>query len=105
MIGTTRKMLTPTAMAKMQAGMERKPRSLNDLVKISGLSKPVVTRYIRELQGVPLVHVGDWDKDPRGYPTIAKYKWGAGANVPCPKKHASDAERMRKARADKKGGV
>ena len=105
MIATPRKMLTPTATALMQVAMEKKPNSLNDLVKVSGLSKPVVTRYVRELQSAGMVFVGDWDRDSRGYPTIEKYRWGKGEDVPCPYKHASEAERLRRLRANKKGSV
>lgn len=97
-----RKMLTPTKMAKMQAAMQKKPLSLSALAELSGLDKRVVTRYVRELQAGDLVHVGGWDRDARGYPTIERYRWGKGQNVACPKKYDSEAERMRLVRASKK---
>lgn len=101
----SRKYLTPVAMHRMQEAMTVEPRSLDALVDVSCLSKPVVTKYVRSLQDAKLVHVGGWDRDVRGYPTIELYKWGQGVDVPCPKKYTNDAERMRLARAEKKAGV
>lgn len=99
---TSRKTLTPVSTAKMQQALEHSPRSLDDLVKVSGLSKPLVTRYVRELQAAGLVHVGGWARDVRGYPTIECYRWGRQPDVPCPRKYSNDAERMRIARAEKR---
>lgn len=98
----TRKRMTLIAAGKMQRAMELKPRSLTDLVKVSGLSKPMVTKYVRDLQAETLVHVGDWANDRRGYPTIKKYSWGKGVDAPCPRKTITPAERMRVLRASRK---
>jgi len=97
-------MLTPTAMGKMQAAMSKAPQSLGDLAEVSGLAQATAARYVRELQVSGMVHIGGWDRDPRGYATIAKFKWGNCVDTPQPTKHADDAERMRRARAKKKAG-
>lgn len=97
-----RKMLSPISMVKMQAALTHSPQSFSDLAAVSDLDQRVVTRYVHELKEANLVHVGDWDRDARGYPTIRKYVWGPGDDAPCPTKHRDDAERMRKLRAKKK---
>lgn len=102
-MNATRRILTPTAAALMQQAMQAKPQSLLDLVKVSGLSKRLVTRYVRELQAATLVHVGGWAHDTRGYPTIELYMWGKGADVPCPVTDRTPADRMRLLRAARKG--
>jgi hypothetical protein len=96
----TRKPLTAVAAARMQKAMASTALSRDALVGISGLSKPVVTRYLNELYtAVPkLVHVGQWGADPRGYATIRMFRWGDKPDAPKPGKWASDAERMRAAR-------
>ncbi len=98
-----RKTLTPLAAAKMQEAMQKKPQSLLDLVKVSDLSKRVVTRYVRELQAASMAHVGGWAKDRRGYPTIEQYSWGKGADMACPKTDRTPAKRMELLRARRKG--
>lgn len=100
-----RKPLTPVASARMQQAMQNGACSLDELVAISGLSKPVVTKYVRELQALQMVHVAGWADDARGYPTIRKYSWGQQFDAPCPKKYNNDAERMRLARAEKKASA
>lgn len=98
----TRKMLTPVAATRMQMALQTKPQSLDDLVVVSGLAKPTVTRYIKEMQVVALVHVGGWARDTRGYPTIRQFSWGALPDADCPKNARSGADRMRALRATRK---
>lgn len=98
----TRKMLTPTNTVRMQAAMMVKPQSLSDLVVVSGLARPTVTRFVRELQASELVHVGGWERDARGYPTIEQYLWGKGVDTPCPRKSETSTVRMKALRAKRK---
>lgn len=98
----TRKMLTPLAATRMQMALHTKPHSLVDLVAVSGLAKPTVTRYIKEMQVVSLVHVGGWARDARGYPTIRQFSWGNRPDAECPKNERSGADRMRALRATRK---
>lgn len=102
MTAATRKTLTPTNTVQMQLAMISKPQSLLDLVGISGLAKPTVTRFIRELQGAKMVHVGGWARDARGYPTIEQYRWGDGIDAVCPRKNESSTVRMAALRAKQK---
>ena len=99
----TRKMLTPLAAAQMQTAMQTLPCSLDALVFVTGLGKPVVTRYVNQLAQSALVHVAAWDRDSRGYPTIRQYKWGAGVDAPCPRTTRTSTDRMRAQRAAQKG--
>ena len=102
MTAATRKTLTPTNTVRMQIAMTVKPQSLLDLTRVSGLAKPTVTRFIRELQGAKMVHVGNWARDARGYPTIEEYRWGNGTNAVCPRKNESSTVRMAALRAKQK---
>lgn len=92
-----RRTLTPTATARMQQALQNAPQSLDDLVLISGLSKPLVTRYVRELHAAEqkMVHVADWGRDCRGYPTIRKFRWGSQSDVAVPLSDRTAADRMR----------
>lgn len=98
----SRKTLTPTASAHMQQALATKPQTLDDLVTISGLAKPVVTRYINELYKADqkIVHVADWGEDARGYKTIRLFAWGGKPDCPKPLKWKSPAERMRAKRKE-----
>lgn len=99
----TRKNLTALSSVRLQQSLLTGPQSVDDLVLISGLSKGVVSRYVRALSREKLVHVGEWGRDPRGYPTIRRYTWGDALNAKRPYKYESDAERMRVSRASAKG--
>jgi len=98
-----RKMLTPLATALMQTAMQAGPRSLDELVLVTGLAKPVVTRYVNDLALFKLVHVGAWARDSRGYPTIRQFRWGTGDNAICPRTTRTSTDRMRAQRAAQKG--
>ena len=102
MKAATRKTLTPVNTVQMQLAMVSGPQSLSDLSLISGLAKPTVTRFVRELQAVKMVHVGSWARDARGYPTIEQYTWGPGGNAVCPRKNESSTVRMAAFRAKQK---
>lgn len=99
-----RKTLTPVAAARLQQALNTDPQSLDDLVAVSGMSKRVVSRYVRELyEGeAKMIHVGDWGRDSRGYPTIRKFKWGNQPDVACPLTDRTPAQRMRDVRARRK---
>lgn len=95
----TRKTVTPARHVAMHMAMYNSPQSLDQLVEVSGLEKPTVRRFIGELQAMKMVHVGAWARDPRGYPTIRQYKWGAGQDAVCPRKNETSAVRMAAIRA------
>lgn len=100
-----RKVLDAVNSARMQQALTLEPQSLDDLVLISGLAKPAVTRYIKQLHAEGMVHIEAWGKDPRGYPTIRLYVWGQGVDAECPVKYKTPALRMAALRAAAKGGV
>lgn len=102
---STRRTLTPVAAARMQQAMQIKPHSLDDLALVSGLAKPTVTRYVNDLHEEKMVHVGDWGRDSRGYPTIRKFAWGTSADAVCPRNPRTSAERMAAIRAAQKAGA
>lgn len=102
---TTRRMLTPSATAQMLGALQRAPQSLNDLVALTDLAKPTVTRYVNELHAANLAHVAGWERDTRGYPTIRQFAWGNQCDAPCPKTDRTSTSRMRDLRAARKAGA
>lgn len=103
---STRKMLTPLITAQMLEALQRAPQSLTDLVNLTGLAKPTVTRYVNELHSTKpkRAHVAAWARDPRGYPTIRQFAWGDMPDAACPKTDRTSASRMRVLRAARKDG-
>lgn len=101
----TRKMLTPVAAARMQHAMGVKPQTLDDLVAVSGLSKPTVARYVNELLRAKMLHIGGWARDARDYPTIRQFASGNMPDVACPKTSRTAAQRMRVLRAAQKANT
>jgi DNA-binding IclR family transcriptional regulator len=98
-----RKTLTPLAAALMQSAIQKAPCSLDALVIISGLAKPVVTRYVKSLRDAKLIHVGSWARDARDYPTIRQFAWGDAPDATCPLTTRTAKDRMRALRAAQKG--
>lgn len=100
-----RKTLTPLAAARMQTAMQAAPHSLDTLAVVADLAKPVVTRYVNTLlTATPrLVHVGGWERDRRGYPTIRQFGWGDMPDAACPLTDRTSTTRMRARRAEQKG--
>ncbi len=102
---TVRKMLTPLASAKMQTAMLQEPHSLDELVELTGLAKATVTRFVNELHEEKVIHVADWARDARNYPTIRRFKMGNQPDVECPRTTRTAADRMRLLRLDRKVGL
>lgn len=97
-----RKILTPAAAVQMARAMEQSPRTLDDLVALSELSRQTVTRYVKSLQESGIAQVGGWLRDRRGYPTIRQFVVGTEADVPCPRMDETPARRMKRIRAARK---
>lgn len=82
------------------------PLSREDLSKAAGLAVVTTSAWLREFKQAGLVHVCRWDKDSRGYPTIAVFAFAPG--VPdCKKDVPTPAQRqaMRRAKAKAAGAV
>ncbi len=100
----TRKMLTPLITAQMLKALQTSPQSLTDLVKLTDLARPTVTRYVNELHTANLAHVAGWERDKRGHHTIRQFAWGNKPDADCPKSERTSASRMRDLRAARKAG-
>lgn len=86
----------------MRKALETAPQTLDRLVRVSGLGKAAVTRWVRNMQGMKACHLCDWTEDSRGRVFTAVYTWGKGKNVARPEAHDTSAERMRNMRARRK---
>lgn len=101
----TRKTITPVAATRLQTALGLAPQSLEDLVAVSGLSKPTVTRYVKELCEAKMAHVSGWARDARDYPTIRQFSAGFKPDVPVPLTTRTAADRMRNLRIARKAGA
>jgi DNA-binding IclR family transcriptional regulator len=99
-----RKTLTPALTARMLCAMQTHPKTLIELVDLSGLSKPTVTRYVNALHSLKMAHVAGWVRDARGYPTIRQFAWGEKPDMECPVTERTSTTRMRLLRAARKAG-
>lgn len=79
-MGTTRKRAGAKAVAAMILAMAVRPQTYADLVKLTGLSQPTISAWIREMRNTnpKLVWVGRWDDDTRGIPCIPAFMFGIG---------------------------
>lgn len=78
------------------------PGTQADIVKATGLSCAVVSRWCRELAETKQAHIGGWRKMDQGGPLRAIYHAGEGKRARKRLERVSDAERMRRVRARQK---
>lgn len=84
--------------------LARKPCSYDEMAFMSQLTMSSVRSWVKSWREAGLVHIADWQKDSRGYPTIQLMAWGPGlADVPCPA--MSVKERMSRYKGKQKEGV
>ena len=103
----TRRMLTPLITAKMSHALQSAPQSLDDLVTLTSLAKPTVTRYVNDLHAASpkMAYVAGWARDSRDYPTIRQFAWGNKPDADCPKTDRTSASRMRVLRSARKASA
>jgi predicted ArsR family transcriptional regulator len=102
MIRTAQKRMTHTIALILQSAMTERPCSYDDLAGISGLSKPTVTRWLKQLHAAGGVHIAAWGYDRTGRLFVALWAWGRGVDRPRPGQQRTAAERMKSLRAARK---
>ena len=103
-----RKRNNPRLMFDKQRALQAEPQSYDDLCHISGLNKPAVARWIKSLRpdtGERHVHIADYGPDRNGRLFVPLFAWGNEEDAERPGDSRTDAERMRKLRADRKLGL
>ena len=88
--------MTPLSTVLLLNALKSGPQSLDDLMVVCGLGKPLVTKYVNGLlEATPrFAHVAGWLRDARGYPTIRQFAYGDAPDVECPKSQMTAAQRM-----------
>lgn len=95
---TERKRVTAGIAARLINTLIATPGCREDLAEEVGLAMVTTSAWLRELRHAGLVRVCRWDKDSRGYPTIAVFEWAPG--VPdCRKDVPTPAQRQAARRA------
>jgi len=84
----------------MSNAMAESPRTVAQLVELSGLSKQAVARWLKAVRGN--VHIAGYTEDARGRVFAPMWAYGAGVDAPRPGCARSAAERMRDVRRRRK---
>ena len=79
----------------MRQALIASPHTYDDLCAVSGLSKPAVARWIKQLRDVGLVHVASYATDVRGRLFVPCFGWGQKADRVRPGQQRTAADRMR----------
>lgn len=101
----SRKRNNPARAHAMQEAMSVRPCSADDLAVVSGLGKPAVQHWLRQLRAlVPApIHIGGWGPDCNDRLFVPLYSWGPGTDVARPGPKETAAQRMARLRAGKRG--
>lgn len=78
------------------------PRTYDQLVAATGMSKPRVARWVKA--NAENIYVADWAADKNGRLFVPMFRWGAKPDAVRPGRVLTPAEQMRKLRANRKGG-
>lgn len=74
-------------------------RSYADLEAATGLSKPALMRWVKQMREVNLVHIEGYGPDINGRLFIPLFRWGNGEDAPRPGQARTPAARMADYRA------
>lgn len=72
------KRASATRITKMLSLLYAGNATFEQLGAASGMAKPTVSAWVRELQRERLIYVNAWHADARGFMTIAAFSWGPG---------------------------
>jgi hypothetical protein len=102
-----RKRNNPVISLRMQEALQRGPHSYDQLAEISGLGKSAVQTWVKTLraQEPAPIFIESFGPDKNGRPFVPLWRWRAAADqvdAERPGDSLTDAERMRRFRAEKK---
>jgi transcription initiation factor IIE alpha subunit len=81
------------AIAEMLKAAQEGVCTSYELKEISGLNLNTVRGYMNVFHKAGVVHICDWEEDPRGNRTRKVYKLGKGKDMPKPKQSMSEINR------------
>jgi DNA-binding transcriptional ArsR family regulator len=94
---TGHKRFTAKVLATLLRELLTKSMTYDDMCAATGLMQITVSAWIKSLRTEGLIHVCGWDKDSRGYATIARFKWAPDkTDVPRPSMTAAESARLRR---------
>ena len=64
--------------------MEHGDASVEELHHDTGLHPNTIREWLHAWRKLGVAHIGSWDRDCRGRPTIMRYKWGPGKDAKRP---------------------
>ena len=68
------------SLSKLVAALVAGPCTYAELEEETGLHVVTLRRYVKAFRREGLLHIGGWEKDPRGRDQIAIFKWGSGSD-------------------------
>jgi len=84
----------------------RQEMTYDELVASSGLKKPTIAAWVKQMRAAKCVYVYDWAADKNGALRVPVFCWGNYEDAPRPGQRRTSAERMAALRAARKeGGV
>jgi hypothetical protein len=101
----TRLRNNPLRVFQMQEALKEKPRSYDELARVTGLNKPAVARWVKLMRAVTPspIFISGWGPDKNGRLFVPLFAWGTAPDAERPGDSRTDAERMRALRAARKG--
>lgn len=102
---TGHKRFTAKVLSALIKELLTRSMTYDDMCAHTGLQQFTLSAWVKSLRTENLIHVCSWDKDSRGYATIARFKWKPGAvDVPRPSMTPAESARLRR-RAKKEAGA
>lgn len=74
----------PENRATVERAIKKKPMTVIQISKETGLSIPCVKAVIRLLEADRMVHVPEWELAGHSHRRVAMYRYGQGENAPMP---------------------
>lgn len=68
----------------MQQAMTSSPQTYEDLVRVSGLGKRAVMRWMKAMRSADAAHISGWAPDSTGRLFVAAWRFGQGTDAPRP---------------------
>jgi hypothetical protein len=98
-----RQPVTAQCAVLMADKLRAKARTIDELVRITGLKKPTIARWINHLRvdAVRVVRVEGWLPNSAGRCVVPKFRWDSKPDAPRPGRESSTL-RMRRVRAARK---
>ena len=94
---TGHKRFTAKVLASLLQQLIVRSMTYDEMCAHTGLMQITLSAWVKSLRTEKLICVCGWDKDPRGYATIARFTWHPGADdVPRPSMTAAESARLRR---------